>query len=89
MTNKAVAYQKVRLARLKTTNDEFDFTESGTKIGLEFFVKPESTLYTEITRKATGEKFYAITVVAEFSPIRIPVELLDYLGEWEIRSEPR
>lgn len=76
--------QKVKLARLKTEDDAFDFTAADVKIGTEFFVSPHSLAVVPVQRRDTGEVFKALMITTE-DGMRIPVGILDFLNEWLVK----
>jgi hypothetical protein len=74
---------KVRLVALKTNNGLFDFSDSGSQIGTEFWVDIATVAVRTLRHKSTGEFFQAIMVRPSEAEYLVPIEILEFINEFK------
>jgi hypothetical protein len=75
--------QKVRLAKLKTGDGNWDFSKSGVPVGTELYVQPATISVQKHYRVGVGD-IRTICMLDE-NGIFVPVEVLEFLTEFEVK----
>jgi len=76
--------QRVKLAKLKTDDGKFDFSQKGVPVGTVFWVDARSIRLMPYKSLDTGEFFETVVVETAEERIHIPVELLEFSSDFEV-----
>ena len=76
--------QRVKLAKLKTDDGKFDFSQKNVPVGTTFWIDARSIGLMPYKRIDTGEFFQALVVETAEEGIHIPVELLEFSSDFEV-----